>query len=239
MRVDFCLPVKNEEKILKANTEKLVHFLQTNNLGIDWQVAIMVNGSNDDSYQIAQSLQSDRVKAKKLPLPGKGRALKACFRESVADIIVFMDVDLAVSLENIPKLLQPILNNNSDLVIGSRLLPDSNTERSFFRGLSSKIYNMMSRIILGHKFSDLQCGFKAINRQMFGRVESFFQDDNWFFDTELVILMKKFQYRITEIPVDWKENRYDTRKSRVKILSDSWGFIVNLFLLKKRLKKIK
>ncbi len=239
MQVDFCLPVRNEEKILATNVARLKSFLESQSWPITWKIIIIINGSNDASVKIAKELEDERVKFKAIEAAGKGLALKTGFQESSADVLVFMDVDLAVSLENIIDLIQPLLDNQSDLVIGSRLLSESKTVRSGFREFSSQAYNFLSRLILGHSLSDLQCGFKAIKHSVFNKANQFLCDDQWFFDTELVVITKYLGYRVKEIPVDWQENRYDERQSKVKVFKDCWVFIKNLFILKNRLKKIK
>ncbi len=239
MTIDFCLPVRNEEKILAVNVRRLRDFLITQNYSFDWNITIIVNGSIDSSSKIADSLISKQIKVKTITAAGKGIALKTGFRESSADVLVFMDVDLAVALENITDLIGPMMEDKGDLIIGSRLLPKSQTARSGLRDFNSRVYNFLSRLVLQHSLSDLQCGFKAVRRTTFNQVLPFLHDDQWFFDTELVILAKHLGQRIIEIPVNWQENRYDERKSKVRVLRDSWPFIKNLFLLRVRLKEIK
>ena len=139
-----------------------------------------------------------------------------------------MDIDLAVSLHNIPNLIKPLIQDNFDLVIGSRLLPRSKTARSALRTFSSKTYNLLSRLILGHNLSDLQCGFKAIKTKPFKHLIPYIKDNKWFFDTELIAFADYFGYRIKEIPVAWQENRYQARKSKVNLINDSIKFIINL-----------
>jgi len=241
MKVDFCLPAKNEEQILASNIKYLLKFLENQKLNYFWEIIIIINGSQDKSYLIAKELTENdsRIKIKYLELGGKGRALKEYFQESRADILVFMDIDLVVALDNITPLINPILNNEADLVMGSRLLPNSHTDRSIWRSFISHTYNILSRVILQHSFSDLQCGFKAFRREVFSDLQTKFKDNNWFFDTELIILAYCRGYKIKEIPVDWRENRHDVRKSKIKIFKDIWSFLKNLIYFKWRLINLK
>lgn len=238
MFVEFCLPVYNEEKILKENVLKLFEFCQKKNFAFAWKLTIAVNGSSDRSAEIAEDLARaypEKIKAMEIKEGGKGRAVKAGVAASQSDLLVYMDIDLAVSLENIPSLLEPLFKENYDLVIGSRLLPDSKTERPFLRSLSSRIYNQLSRLVLGHNLSDLQCGFKAVKTEIFKKFIPYIEDDNWFFDTELVAFARHFGYRIKEIPVNWSENRYEQRSSKIKVTKDSFIFLSDLADLKLRL----
>lgn len=234
MRVDFCIPVYNEEKILKNNILKLFSYCQKQNFPFVWQIAIVVNGSDDKSFQIASHLakQYKQIKAINIKPAGRGQALKKYWLESPADIVVYMDVDLAVSLDNINDLIFPLLQNKADLVIGSRLLPEAKINRSFVRELSSQGYNFLSRLILNHHFSDLQCGFKAIRKDFFKKIAPYIKNNHWFFDTELIVFTNLFGGQIKEIPVDWSENRYEQRKSKVNLIKDSFKFLFNLIKLK-------
>ncbi len=235
--IDFCVPVYNEEKILKQNILQLFDFLKKQNFDFSWQIVIVVNGSNDQSLQIAEKLNKKHNKIKYINFQkgGRGQALRRYWQKSKADIVLYMDVDLAVSLHNIPDLIKPIINKKANLTIGSRLLADSKIKRSFIRELSSQGYNFLSRLILKHHFSDMQCGFKAIEKNVFMQIEPCLKENYWFFDTELIAFAKKFNFKIKEIPVDWSENRYDKRKSKVNLISDSFKFLVNLIKLRKRL----
>jgi glycosyltransferase involved in cell wall biosynthesis len=237
MLVELCFPVHNEGKILRENALILLNFLAGKNYNFQWAIYLLNNGSKDKTEEIGRKLEKEnRGKIKLINIPGKGRgiALKTYWLQSSADILVYMDIDLAASLDNLGDLLAPLLENKADLVIGSRLLPDSKIKRSFFRELSSQGYNIFSRLILGHKFSDLQCGFKAVNARIFKKYAGYISDKKWFFDTELVYAFYFFKKRIKEIPVDWQEERYNQRKSKVRMFRDSIKFIINLIKLKRR-----
>lgn len=241
MYIEFCLPVYNEEKILRDNALKTLNFCQTQNWDFDWQIFILVNGSTDRTEAIAKELGdlSPKISVKIFDRQGKGYALRQHFLSSQADIIAYMDIDLAVSLNDLPNLINPIISKECDLAIGSRLLPESRIDRSLLRELSSQGYNLLSRLILRHRFSDLQCGFKAMTKSTFDQLKNYAENGFWFFDTELVIFAKHLGLRIKEIPVDWQENRYKKRHTRVKLLHDSLDFICRLWRLHRRLKQVR
>jgi len=103
------------------------------------------------------------------------------------------------------------------------------------RKAASHIYNFAARAILRTPFDDHQCGFKAMTAELFRQVAPQIENNDWFFDTELIIFAKRQSYSLKEIPVDWREDRYEKRKSHIKLLRDSWIFYQNLVKLKKRL----
>lgn len=240
MLVDFCLPIKDEEIILKANALRLYNFLISWPVNCRWRIVILVNGSTDASFQIAKNLVRDypaAFKAVNYTRGGKSLALKKYFESSEADILSFMDMDLAIDLKNIPDLINPLINNEADLVIGSRLLPKSQTGRSALRESSSHNFNRLARLLFNNKVTDLQCGFKAFKKNLFSHLQQYFQDDRWFFDAELIFLTLKFKYLLKEIPVNWQDNRFYNRPSKVR-KSEAWYFVKKLFEFKKYLEKI-
>lgn len=235
--VEFCLPVFNEERILRKSVLKLLDHCHRANFDFDWKVVVVNNGSVDKSEEICRTISDPRCIIENVTEAGRGRALRNYWHKSRADILAYMDIDLAVSLGHVEDLITPLLSGKSDLVIGSRLLPASKISRSLIREASSKGYNLISRLILAHPYRDLQCGFKAVNRTAFESVFPYLEENRWFFDTELIIFAHRQKLRIREIPVDWSENRYDLRKSKVKIFRDSLFFLKNLVKLKFRLSR--
>ena len=238
MLIDFCLPAKNEELVLKDNVLRLYNFLEQQKNNYTWQIIIIINGSTDDSYNIAKALATEysNIKIKNITPGGKGLALKEYFLESEADILTFMDADLATSLEDIPALIKCLIKENYDIAIGSRLMAKSITSRSVFRGLSSRLYSKFSKLALKHNFSDLQCGFKAFTRNAVKQIFPLLADNTWFFDTECLILAKSYNYKIKEIAVNWEDNRYFKRKTRTS-LSNGWYFFKKTLAFRKYLKK--
>lgn len=242
MKIDFCIPIRNEALTLEDNLLKLKNYLESLNLAGDWQIVGANNGSSDSSLDILRRLQAQfpqRFSFSDILEPGKGRAIKTCWRESRADILVFMDADLAVDLSGVRTLVEPLLLNQADLVVGSRFMPGATAKRSWQRGLISKGYALFSQFLLGHDKSDLQCGFKAISRRAFKRIEAYLEDDTWFLDTELLMIAALSGNRILEIPVIWQENRHGKNKSNVNVFREGWSFLLKTIKLKRRLKKVK
>jgi glycosyltransferase involved in cell wall biosynthesis len=237
MKVDFCLPIYNEEQMLQENALRLLRYCQGAGFVFEWQIVLIVNGSTDRSLAIAKELAASNGKFLVIESeqPGRGRALKNYWLKSEAAVLAYMDVDLAVSLQDIPSLVKPIIDNEYDLVVGSRLLVGSKIERSLVRELTSQSCHLLSRLILGHKFSDLQCGFKAIRREAFLKIARKLSDPGWFFDTELGVFSRLAGLRIMELPVDWSEERYDNRKSKVRVFRDAIKFMRNFLKLRRRL----
>ena len=239
--VDFCLPIKNEASILADTLDRLLAYCNQSGFCFQWRIIGVVNGSDDGSSGILADYRRrfpGKIDFIEVPEPGRGRALKTYWSSSAADILCYMDCDLAVSLDNLPSLIMPLVEDEADLAIGSRLSAGAAIERSFYREIVSQSYNRLSRFLLGTRIADLQCGFKAVRREAFQAVKQYLTDDFWFFDTELIVLAERLGFRVKEVPVDWQENRYQKRKSTVKVFRDSLAFIRNLLAFRKRLRKI-
>ncbi|MEO8458440.1 MAG: glycosyltransferase, partial [Chloroflexota bacterium] len=129
---------------------------------------------------------------------------------SDADIMSYMDVDLSTGIEAFPPLIKAIAENGYGVSTGTRLARKSKVDRSIKRTTLSRGYNFIIKAMLFTRFSDAQCGFKAISREVAQKVLPLIQDNNWFFDTELLVLAEKMGYRIKDIPVRWVEDK-DTR----------------------------
>ncbi|HKK54126.1 MAG TPA: glycosyltransferase [Patescibacteria group bacterium] len=240
MTIDICLPAYNEQLILKKNTIKILNYLNNLENYFNWHIYIVVNGSSDNSVNIAKEISNKnaRVSFYELKQGGKGRAIKYLWQKSEADYFIYMDIDLAVSLESLPFLVKH-LKNGYDLVWGSRHLRKSEVKRNMFRSFSSLAYNVFSKTMLNHSYSDLQCGFKGINNNIKDSVLPKIEDNNWFFDTELIVWSENLDYKLKEIPVNWQEDRYQERKSKVKIFKDAKSFMYKTIKLRERLKGYK
>jgi putative flippase GtrA len=155
------------------------------------------------------------VAAVHLPEKGRGRALKHVWTHSDAVVLAYMDVDLSTDLGALLPLVAPLISGHSDLAIGSRLARGSRVVRGAKREFISRSYNLILRGTLSARFSDAQCGFKAIRADVAERLLPFVEDTGWFFDTEMLVLAERAGLRIHEVPVDW----VDDPDSRVDIVS--------------------
>lgn len=241
MLIDICLPVHNEEIVLEKNTLRLFEFCKKQFFPFEWRIVIIINGSNDRSLEIARTLAShnEKIIVKNIITPGRGKALATYWLESSADIVAYMDCDLAVELNSLPPLLFKIIDKEADLVIGRRLGPGVKIKRSINREIISRCFNFLAKKFLGHSHRDLQCGFKSINRLVYLKLSPFINNDGWFFDTEIITWADQLSYKVLELPVNWQETRFDIRKSKVKLVKDSLYFIENLYKLRKKIKFFK
>ncbi|MBI2611186.1 glycosyltransferase family 2 protein [Candidatus Gottesmanbacteria bacterium] len=224
--VEIVIPIYNEEKELEENIKKLHSFLEKKIKNYNWQITIVDNASTDKSLAIAQKLGKTLKNTKTMHLPqkGRGRAVKAAWEKSNAEILAYMDVDLSTDLNNFPTLLET-LTNGYDIAIGSRLLSQSHVEkRPVKREVLSRGYNIIIKLFFGVHFSDAQCGFKAVTHNVVKKLIPHIKDNGWFFDSELLIVGEKTGFRIAELPVVWVDNPGST----VRVLKTVYGDLKGL-----------
>jgi glycosyltransferase involved in cell wall biosynthesis len=206
LAVTVVIPVYNEESRLAGCIERLVPFLAAN-CTCAWEVVIADNGSTDQTLEMARRLSARHPAVRVLHRDEKGRggALRQAWSESRAAILCYMDVDLASDLSAFPPLIERLLDGTFDLATGSRLLVRSSTRRSLKREVISRAYNLLVKTIFHTRFSDAQCGFKAITRNAARELLPLIEDNGWFLDTELLVMAETFGYRILDLPVRWLE----------------------------------
>ena len=215
LAVDIVVPVHNEAADLAASVQRL-HTVVHDQLPFSCRITIADNASTDATPEIARAL-ADRledVRFVRLPQKGRGRALRSVWASSPGAVLAYMDVDLSTDLAALLPLLAPLLSGHSDVAIGTRLSPSARVVRGSKRELISRAYNGLLHVVLGTRFSDAQCGFKAIRRDCAHRLLPLVRDEAWFFDTELLVLAERAGLRIHEVPVDW----VDDPDSRVDIV---------------------
>ena len=232
--IDIVVPVLNEEKILRRSIMTLDEYM-AKHLPYRYQITIVDNGSQDKTLAIAKNLaeKHQSVRVVSLAERGRGRALKQVWQNSPADILAYVDVDLSTSLDDFLSMIQPLVTGESGVAIGSRLMKDSRTGRGVKREFISRCYNSIIKWTSGTKFSDAQCGFKAIRRDIAAKFLPKIKDNEWFFDTELLIKTERAGVSIYEQPVTWIE---DT-DSRVKIVKTAVDDLKGLYRVNKELDK--
>jgi glycosyltransferase involved in cell wall biosynthesis len=213
--VEIVVPVYNEAAGLDRSIRRLHRFL-TDGFPFRWRITIADNASVDATPEIARRLAATlpSVQHLRLEQKGRGRALRAAWSRSPARVVAYMDVDLSTDLRGLMPLVAPLLSGHSDLAIGSRLAHGSRVVRGPKRELISRSYNRILRTVLRAKFTDAQCGFKAVRRDVLETLMDDVQDNGWFFDTEMLVLAQRRGLRIHEVPVDW----VDDPDSRVNIV---------------------
>ena len=214
--LDVVVPVHNEEIDLERCVRRLHEYLGAS-FPYRFRITIADNASTDATPDVARRLAAELpdVAWVHLAAKGRGRALKHVWTHSDAAVLAYLDVDLSTDLGALLPLVAPLISGHSDLAIGSRLARGSRVVRGAKREIISRGYNLILRGTLAARFSDAQCGFKAIRSDVAERLLPMVEDTGWFFDTEMLVLAERARLRIHEVPVDW----VDDPDSRVDIVA--------------------
>mgnify|MGYP000246128367 CR=1 FL=1 len=236
MTFDVTLPVLNEEATLDRQVRILHNFLCNNFPERNqWRIVIADNGSTDNTRHLAAALCDEfaEIQLLRVSEKGVGLALKTSWTQSKADIVGYMDLDLATELRHFPQAYNALATEGFDLVYGTRLHKKSRVRgRTLKREITSRIFNFMLKTYLGTHFSDGMCGFKWLRREhVASLMEAGAISNGWFFSTELLALAEWKGLKMCELPVIWSD---DTTSSRVNISLLARQYIAAMRVLKER-----
>jgi putative flippase GtrA len=226
LRLDVVVPVYNEQATLEHSIRAL-HEALGELVDEPWVITIADNASTDATAVVADklALELPRVRATHLAQKGRGRALKRAWLDSEAEVVAYLDEDLSTDLRALPPLIAPLLSGHSDVAIGTRLSSSSRVVRGPKREFISRSYNFLLHRYLGVTFSDAQCGFKAMRRDVAERLLPHVHDTAWFFDTELLVIAERAGLRIHEVPVDWVDDARSSVDITGTALDDLKGMV--------------
>ncbi len=225
--LNIVIPVYNEEKELAGSIATLSSYCEKNLRDFDWFITIADNASSDRTHEIAQALarKSPKISAVSLKAKGRGRAVKYVWQKHTADINAYMDVDLSTDLKHLPALVRSI-TRGYDIAIGTRNAWGARVYgRSPLRTFTSKMYIFLIKLFFWVHFSDAQCGFKAVSRRVVSEIIPDVVDNEWFFDTELLVIAEKRGMRIYQEPVTWIDNPGST----VRVMKTAQGDLSGLW----------
>ncbi len=230
--VEVVVPVFNEARTVESSVRRLVDYV-SEHLPFATTVTVADNASDDATPEIVEriALDLDTVNYVRIETKGRGNALRSVWSASDADIVAYTDADLSTGLEALLPLVAPLVSGHSDLAIGCRLAHSARVVRGTRREFISRCYNRLLQAALGARFRDAQCGFKAIRRDAAARLLPHVRDDEWFFDTELLLLAERNGMRIHEVPVDW----VDDPNSSVDVLRTSLADLRGIVSVRRRI----
>jgi len=234
MKIIFIFPIYNEGCILQNSTDTLYNFLEKHLRKHEWLIVLADNASCDNTTEVGQKLERDycrNVRYFRLEQRGKGLALRHACLNFNADIYFFLDTDLSAGLDAIQDSLDLMLTG-CDIVVGTRIGTEHKVKRSALRHMISMIYSRLIGALFTLDASDPACGFKSINSKAVRHLLPLVYDNQWFFDTELLIVASQQKYLIKEINIEWIDGRNPKRQNKLKIIPTS---VIYLKAILKRL----
>ena len=201
----IVIPGYNESARIGATLERVLDYVRRQEW--DAEIIFVNDGSRDNTGEIVRGFAQRGAPLRVLENPGnrgKGYSVRNGMRHASGAILFFSDADLSSPIEEAPKLLAA-LAQGTDVAIGSRWLrSELQTERQpWYRQLFGRIFNGVLRMVLGLRYADTQCGFKAFRREAAQKIFACQKIEGWGFDAELLFLAKKFNFKVAEVPVAW------------------------------------
>lgn len=232
--LSIVIPAYNEEERLGNTLSDTFDYLFAQDFTSE--LIVVDDGSRDRTVEIANSFQSRanaKVKLVVLKNPGnrgKGYAVRNGMLHASGEIHLFFDADLATPLDQIPKVMQPILDNEYDVVFGSRAMSEAviEVEQSLLRRLRGRGGNLLIRLLTGMDIKDTQCGFKAFRRQASQTIFPLQQVEGFGFDPEILFIANKQGWRWKELPVVWRH----VEGSKVTMFSATMSVFTEVFKIR-------
>ncbi len=231
--IELCIPTYNESAVIAESVHTVQEALKQTSL--EWRILVADNGSTDNTVEVIEALRVPGVQVISIKERGKGAALIAAAQTSKADIFGFIDADLSADPAQIEEFVRHITDSNIDIVIGSRLLDKRLVQRGSLRSLSSQLFNMLRRSMLGIKVVDSQCGFKVMNvhgRKLLAQCT----EKGWFIDLEFLYRAEREGLTILELPIHWSENRLSGHTSKLRIVADGFGALRAMWRIRSTVK---
>jgi glycosyltransferase involved in cell wall biosynthesis len=236
--VSIVLPCFNEEAILKNNIQTIISYLCSKNNKYNWEVVIINDGSSDHTGKIAEDFERQNEHIRVIHHPTNlnlGNALKTGFKNSKGDIIVVMDIDLSYATDHIEKMVDKLIETNSDIVIASPYMPGGKvTDVPFTRKLMSRWVNAFMRIAAQDKYHTYTGMVRAYRKDFINTVN--LKTKDYEINPEILYKAMILRARVIEIPahLDWTEqNKYKgKRTSSIKMLRGFFSGIMSSFIFR-------
>ena len=234
----FIIPAYNESERLAVSLPKILDYVRQRELASE--IIVVNDGSSDGTADVVRRFMALNPDVRLVENPGnrgKGYSVRNGMLHAQSDVMLFTDADLSSPITEADKLFAAIAQG-ADVAIGSRWLrAELQTERQpWYRQLYGRLFNLALRIVLGLKYRDTQCGFKAFTRQAAQTIFTRQRIERWGFDPELLFIADKFNLRTVEVPVEWAHDHRskispirDGIKMSLEMLAVRWNDMKGLY----------
>ncbi len=215
--LSIVIPAHNEAHRLPGTLERVLAFLRTQPYTAE--VLVVENGSQDDTWAIAQDFAAryPHLHAIQEPQRGKGLAVRRGMLAARGRYRFMADADLSMPIEELPRFLPPRLTD-FDIAIASREGPGAvRYNEPAYRHLIGRMFNLMVQGLALPGLRDTQCGFKCFRAEVAEDVFRYQTLMGMSFDVEVLFIARRRGYRIVEVPIPW----YFDPDSRVRLVQDS------------------
>jgi glycosyltransferase involved in cell wall biosynthesis len=222
MLVSIIIPVYNEELTVGNVIERVKTIMQQT--GLKYEVIVVDDYSADKSFMVAKKY-GVRVYRLKMHL-GKGYGLRAGFAKAEGDVIVTIDSDGSHRPEELPRVLTPILQNQADLVIGSRYLKQKDVAARKLNAFGVQIFNFLIQMLTGVAVTDSQSGYRAMKRAVLKNQQ--LKSGGYEIESEMLVKTAKEDFRVMEVPISFEQRTYG--RSGVDPVNDGFKILLSILI---------
>jgi dolichyl-phosphate beta-glucosyltransferase len=220
------IPAYNESQRIAPTLDRVLAYIAEQGWGAE--VIVVNDGSRDSTADIVRAYAERYPIVRLVENPGnrgKGYSVRNGMLNATGGVLLFSDADLSCPIEEAQKLFAAI-GAGADIAIGSRWLQaELQTERQpFYRQLFGRLFNLLLRLVLGLKFTDTQCGFKAFTRRAALAIFPRQRIERWGFDPELLFLANKCGFKTSEVAVRWAHDK----RSKISPLRDGLRMVAEM-----------
>ena len=222
----IVIPAYNERARIPATLRSVLDCIRRR--GWSAEVVVVNDGSRDGTADVVREIAADAPEVRLLENPGnrgKGYSVRNGLLHSFGNVVMFTDADLSAPIEEAEGLFDAIANG-ADIAIGSRWLERNRQtiRQPLYRQFFGRCFNGVTRVIMGLRFADTQCGFKAFTRAAAQTVFQLQTIERWGFDPEILFIALKRGFRIVEVPVSWAHDE----RTRISYLKDGMRMLQDI-----------
>lgn len=214
----IVIPAYNERERIGATLERVLEHVAQQ--GWSAEVLVVNDGSRDDTAEIVRAYAARSPRVRLLENPGnrgKGYSVRHGMIAAAGNVLLFTDADLSAPITEAGKLFAA-LRGGAEVAIGSRWLQrELQVEKQpLYRQAAGRIFNQMLRAVLGLRYKDTQCGFKAFTRRAAAAIFPLQRIERWGFDPEILFIAERLGLAVAEVPVEWAHDE----RSKISPLRD-------------------
>ena len=226
----IVIPAFNEAGRIPATLKSVVECVRQQ--GWSAEVVVVDDGSTDQTAQVVRAFAAGAPEVRLLQNScnkGKGYSVRSGMLQALGEVVMFTDSDLSAPIEEADRLFAAIADG-ADIAIGSRWLEKGRqTHRQpFYRQFFGRCFNAVTRAVMGLRFADTQCGFKAFTRAAAQTVFQLQTIEGWGFDPEILFIAVKRGYRVDEVPVSWAHDE----RTRMSYLKDGMKMLEEIAIIR-------
>jgi glycosyltransferase involved in cell wall biosynthesis len=211
VKVSILIPVYNEVNSLAA---LLARVAEVDFCGLTKELVIVDDGSQDGTRQLLKQVEQQYPEAKILLHPqnmGKGAALRSAIQIATGQIVIIQDADLEYNPGDYPSLIRLLLDNQADVVYGSRFQLKEN--KKTFAGMhywGNKILTLVTNLLFQANITDMETCYKAFKAEVLQGIQ--IRSDRFDFEPEITAKILKKRYRLVELPITYQGRNFNEGK---------------------------